>query len=208
MANAFATEPTHVCHNWNNSVIGSEVLTDIFYSSLIHKSWIKFSETIAWAMWSPCVCKAQYLQLSAYAHGAIFPGSWIPLLTGTVFDSTLAHTHDAIQALRAAVSIVVGSKCLQVPTQTPPQQFLPGLIPGAWSFQRCTEVVMPVEVSSNVTQCAPCSHSAVWRVSALHTQFLMVIVWEFVIEFGFLISSEHLYLTFHSQMLWISFFFR
>jgi hypothetical protein len=36
-------------------------------------------------------------------------------------------------------------------------QFAPGFIRGAWTFQRCTEIVMPVEVSDANPMFLPCS---------------------------------------------------
>ncbi len=80
------------------------------------------------------------------------------------FAQTLAATGgDRVQALAASVALTPappGSPpvCLPFSASGPyPEALMPGLMPGAWSYQRCTEIVLPSAVADTNAMFLPCS---------------------------------------------------
>ena len=81
-----------------------------------------------------------------YPYAVDFAGSSLPGHPVDVACARLAAVpvSNAMLRLAAAASVAFNasgtSKCLQVPKNAVFEQFLPGLMDGAWTYQRCTEV--------------------------------------------------------------------
>ena len=89
------------------------------------------------------------LAVSNYPYAVDFLGNSLPGNPVDVSCNFTSGITSGIDALRAVVSLVWKTDSACVSLLNSPFAYYAGFIPGAWSFQRCSEIVIPVNVSTD-----------------------------------------------------------
>eukprot|EP01079_Euglenida_sp_SAG-EU17-18_P004912 gene4912-889_t len=103
--------------------------------------------------------QAQYgaLAVQNYPYPVDFAGRSLPAHPPLYACSLQAQAPpgDLLAALAASLTwLLPQGQCLDL---SPFPSYYPGFIPGAWTYQRCTEIAMPVAVSEGNCMMLPCS---------------------------------------------------